>query len=70
MVIKGTDKGVSSDFDGNFSIQASSSDVLVFKFLGFKEQEITVGNQTYIEAQLVEDVSNLEEVVVVGYWTI
>ncbi len=69
VVIKGTDKGVSSDFDGNFSIQASSSDVLVFKFLGFKEQEIAVGNQTYIEAQLVEDVSNLEEVVVVGYGT-
>ena len=70
VVIKGTDKGVSSDFDGNFSIQASSSDVLVFKFLGFKEQEIAVGNQTYIEAQLVEDVSNQEEVVVVGYGTI
>ena len=44
--------------------------MLSFKFLGFKEQEIAVGNQTYIEAQLVEDVSNQEEVVVVGYGTI
>jgi TonB-linked SusC/RagA family outer membrane protein len=44
--------------------------VLVFSFVGFVEQEITVGNQTVINVTLVEDVQQIGEVVVVGYGTL
>tara|TARA_B100000686_G_C16803304_1_gene987820 strand:+ start:4975 stop:7953 length:2979 start_codon:yes stop_codon:yes gene_type:complete len=64
--VKGSDVGTSTDFDGNYSIQASSSDVLVISFVGFATQEISVGNQDQINVSLALD-SELEEVVVTGY---
>lgn len=69
VIVKGTTNGAVTDFDGNFSIDASSEDVLVFSYVGFRSQEIIVGGQSTIDVTLVEDVSTLDEVVVVGYGT-
>ncbi|WP_298238544.1 TonB-dependent receptor [uncultured Algibacter sp.] len=68
IIIKGTTKGVSSDFDGNYNISVSnSSAVLVFSSLGFHTQEITVGSQTVINVIMKESASELDEVVLIGY---
>lgn len=65
--INNTTKGVITDVDGNYSIQANPTDVLVFSFVGYESQNITVGNQTTVNVALAEDAAVLEEVVVVGY---
>lgn len=71
VIIKGTSKGASTDFDGAFSIEnVSSDDVLVFSFIGFRTLEVNVGNQTQINVQLETDAQSLDEVVVsIGYGT-
>ncbi|WP_026713210.1 SusC/RagA family TonB-linked outer membrane protein [Flavobacterium daejeonense] len=68
--IKGVKGGVSTDFDGGFSINVSSPNaVLVFSGIGLKTQEIKVGTQKVINVTMAADVSTLNEVVVVGYGT-
>lgn len=67
-MVKGTQNGVTADFDGNYSIQAASTDILVFSFVGMSSKEIRVGNQTVINVTL-ESSNQLEEVVVVAYGT-
>ncbi|WP_242120548.1 SusC/RagA family TonB-linked outer membrane protein [Aestuariivivens sediminicola] len=69
VIIKGTAQGTATDFDGNFTINASPDNVLVFSFLGYKTLEQTVGNQTTMAIVLEEDAAALDEVVVVGYGT-
>jgi len=70
VVIEGTTTGVSTDFDGLYSIETESEDaVLVFSYIGFLTQQIPVNGQSTIDVTLQEDVQNLEEVVVVGYGT-
>ncbi|KAA0991195.1 SusC/RagA family TonB-linked outer membrane protein [Dyadobacter aurulentus] len=69
VVVKGTEKGVSTDVDGNFTINATKESVLVFSFIGYDKQEVTVGNQTVIDVILQPSLTNLEELVVVGYGT-
>ena len=70
VVVKGTSIGTVTDFNGRYSINVSDRDaVLVYSFVGYTTQEITVGNRTVIEVSLVEDASLIEEVVVVGYGT-
>lgn len=69
IVIKGTTTGAVSDFDGNFSIGASSYDVLVISYIGHTTQSVTVGNQTKINVTLTSDVQQLDDVVVIGYGT-
>ncbi|WP_188460085.1 SusC/RagA family TonB-linked outer membrane protein [Marivirga lumbricoides] len=68
IVLKGTTNGAVSDLEGNFSIGNVPKDgILVFSFVGYKTQEIAVNNQTKINVQLEEDISSLNEVVVIGY---
>lgn len=67
--VKGKGLGTTSDVQGMFSIEANTSDVLEISYLGMKPQEIQVGDKTVINIVLEEDVSLLEEVVVVGYST-
>ena len=67
IIEKGTKNGVSSDFDGNFTITANSDAVLVFSYIGFATQEVNVGGQTTINISMAEDFSQLSEVVVLGY---
>lgn len=70
VVIKGTTSGVITDFDGNFAINVPGSEtVLIFTFVGMKTLEVTVGDQTTINAALESDVFGLDEVVVTGYST-
>ena len=65
VIEKGTTNGVSTDFDGNYSITVSSSTAtLVISYIGYTNQEIAVNNQSTINIALVEDASQLEEVVV------
>ncbi len=66
VVVKGTATGTTADFDGNYSIEASSSDVLVFSFVGYTAKEVAVGSQDTINVVL-EAANELEEVVVTGY---
>ncbi len=71
VLIKGTLGGVTSNFDGNYSI----SDVpqgthLIFSYLGMQTQEVIVDNQTTINIIMKDDVFGLDEVVVVGYSTV
>ncbi|MEO0470742.1 MAG: TonB-dependent receptor [Bacteroidota bacterium] len=69
IIIKGAARGTLSDDNGNFSIAASSSDVLVITYIGFLTQEITVGSQTEISVKMDIDNFGIDEVVVVGYGT-
>lgn len=68
--LKGAKAGVTTDLDGNFSINVASADaVLVFSSVGFKTKEVKVGSQTSINVTLEAELSALKEVVVVGYGT-
>ena len=70
VVVKGTTNGTQSDFDGNFSIDnVDASATLVLSYIGYSTQEVAVNGQTTINIVLVEDASQLDEVVVVGYGT-
>ena len=64
IVIKGTSTGTTSDFDGNFSISASNGDVLVFSYVGFDTQEITVSGST-VNVTMQAGVA-LDEIVLLG----
>src|SRR5690606_13801787 len=57
----------SSDFDGNYSINANQGATLVFSFVGYTSKEVAVGASNTINVTLEEDVQALEEVVVVAY---
>lgn len=67
VTIKGTSQGVATDADGVYKISVPSNGTLVFSFVGFVSQEVSVGNKTIIDVQLEENSSLLDEIVVVGY---
>ena len=68
VVEKGTTNGVSTDFDGNYSISVASNDaILIFSYLGLETKEISVNGSSTLNASLIENAESLEEVVVVGY---
>ncbi len=69
VIEKGTTNGTQTDFDGNFSLEVSPDAILVFRYIGFKSQELAVTGQTTVRATLVEDAAALDEVIVVGYST-
>ena len=68
VIIKGTTNGTNSNFDGEYTIDANLGDVLQFSYLGFKQKEIIVAKNE-LNVLLEEDVSQLDEVVVIGYGT-
>lgn len=67
--LKGTTNGAVSDVNGSYSLQASKGQVLVFSFLGFLTQEVTVADRNVINITMGEDAKSLNEVVIVGYGT-
>lgn len=67
IVIEGTTRGVTTDIDGNYTINAPADGVLIFNYVGFNPQRIAIENRSTIDVQLEEDVQSLNEVVVVGY---
>ena len=66
IIIKGTQTGTQSDFDGNFSISASVGQTLVFSYVGFETQEVTVGAANTIDLTLSPGTA-LDQVVLRGY---
>lgn len=74
VLLKGTQRGTSTGAEGDFKLdipddQAGGA-ILVFSFVGYKAQELAVGNQTNLTVNLAPDDNALEEVVVVGYGTV
>lgn len=70
VVKKGTQNGVSADFDGNFTIDdVSVGDVLVVTYVGYANQEVSITSQQSIDIALAEDLAKLDEIVIVGYGT-
>ena len=70
VIEKGTTNGIITDFDGNYTLNvANGNAVLVFSYIGYKSQEIVVGNQKTIDVVLAEDTEMMDEVVVIGYGT-
>ncbi len=68
IAVKGTASGTSADLDGNYVIQVSDENtVLVFSFVGYLSQEIRVGTNTLLNVILKQDMTKIDEVVVVGY---
>jgi len=70
IIVKSTTTGTTTDSEGNYSTSApDENSVLVFSFIGYTSQEVAIGGRTTIEVQLTPNVSELNEVVVVGYGT-
>lgn len=70
VVLRGTSSGTTTDQNGEYEIRVPNAEsVLVFSFVGYISQEVTVGNRTRIDLSLQVDNKMLEEVVVVGYGT-
>jgi TonB-dependent starch-binding outer membrane protein SusC len=69
VIEKGTNNGSVTDANGDYSLTVGSNATLVFSFVGYVSQEVSLGNQTTINVSLVSDVTSLSEVVVVGYGT-
>lgn len=71
VVEKGTTNGVSTDFDGNYSITVSNQNaILVISYIGYAEQEVSVAGNSEVNASLEPSASTLDEVVVVGYGSV
>lgn len=65
--VKGTSQGITSSSDGTYKINVQSNATLVFSFVGFDKQEVKVGSASVINVTLKTNVSDLDEVVVIGY---
>ena len=69
--VKGTSTGTTTDLNGRYSIAILSEEaVLVFSYIGFTVQELTVGNRRTMDVTLSEDTREIDEVVVIGYGTV
>ncbi|HET9430828.1 MAG TPA: TonB-dependent receptor, partial [Chitinophagaceae bacterium] len=70
VVVKGTDKGTTTQGDGSFQVEATLNSVLLISYIGYIGQEIKISsNTTNLAIQLIENKNELEQVVVVGYGT-
>ena len=68
VLIKDTSIGTITDIDGNYSLQVPDGDaVLSFSFIGYNTQEVSVGGRSVINVTLTSNVSELDEVVVIGF---
>lgn len=64
VLVKGTSVGAITDFNGDYSVEASDADVLIISFIGYATQEVSVGARSAIDVQMNEDTEQLNEVVV------
>lgn len=70
VILKGTNNGAATNFDGEFTIKnVPSNGILVISFLGYKTKEVSINNQKTINILLDLDTAALDEVVVIGYGT-
>lgn len=65
--VKGTTIGIITDIDGKYTLEVPTNATLVFSYIGYRTQELPVGNQTTVNITMQEDTQNIDEVVVVGY---
>ncbi|MEO9476210.1 MAG: TonB-dependent receptor [Cyclobacteriaceae bacterium] len=70
IVVKGAGRGTVTDLDGNYELEVSEGDILLFSYIGYKSFEVSILDQTQINVDLELDLSELQEVVVVGYGTV
>jgi TonB-linked SusC/RagA family outer membrane protein len=63
----GTSNGVTSDFDGNYSIEVDADATLIFSYIGFSEQRVEIDGRPTIDVSLQESIEALDEVVVIGF---
>jgi TonB-linked SusC/RagA family outer membrane protein len=69
IVIQGTTQGTTTDMDGNYTIEAPTNANLVFSFVGYQEQTVSIDGREEINVSMQQAVTELEEVVAVGYGT-
>ncbi|WP_276166052.1 SusC/RagA family TonB-linked outer membrane protein [Zobellia alginiliquefaciens] len=69
VLIDGSTIGTQTDFDGQYTIEASAGDILIFSYIGMKTQSLTVGQSNSVDITMEEDAASLDEVVVIGYGT-
>ncbi len=67
ILIKGTTRGTTTDIDGNYRINAPEDGTLVFSYLGYETQEVSVNGRSEISIVMAPDLSRLQEIVVIGY---
>lgn len=67
VLVKGSSSGANTDGNGDYSINVPNNATLVFSFVGYTTQEVTVGNRSTINLALASDTKALQEVVVTGY---
>ena len=67
VIIKDTSQGTSSDFDGNYTINVTNGQTLVFSFVGYTSREVVYAGQQQLDMTLQEDADLLDEVVLIGY---
>ena len=67
--VLGSNEGAITDFNGNFSVKASSNATLSFSYVGYETQQVKVGGKSTINVTLKEDNTTLNDVVVIGYGT-
>ncbi|MEM1137375.1 MAG: SusC/RagA family TonB-linked outer membrane protein, partial [Bacteroidota bacterium] len=67
VIIKGTTKGITTNIDGEFTLNVNKGDELIFQMVGMQNETVIVGNQTFIEVALKEESELLEELIVTGF---
>lgn len=71
IIVKNSARGTQSDMDGRYALTAQNSDTLVFSYLGFKEQQIVVGNKNIMNVLMQPDATALDQVVInAGYYKV
>ncbi|UII24602.1 TonB-dependent receptor [Fulvivirga maritima] len=70
VMVEGTTSGTTTDIEGNYSLDvATGNETLVFSFIGYATQVVPLNGRTKLDINLEEDVTELQEVVVIGYGT-
>jgi TonB-linked SusC/RagA family outer membrane protein len=67
IVVQGTTQGTTTDMDGNYSIEAPADATLIFSFVGYQQQTVKISGRQEIDLEMQQAVTELEEVVAVGY---
>ncbi|MCA0132576.1 SusC/RagA family TonB-linked outer membrane protein [Winogradskyella alexanderae] len=67
VIIKGTTRGTSTDFDGNYTLEVNQGETIVVSYLGYTTQEIVYNGEATLDIVLQEDAAQLDEVVLIGY---
>jgi len=67
IMVEGTRNGTTTDINGKYTVKVDRNSILIFSFLGYLQERVTIANQTTVDVKLVSDVKRLDEVVVIGY---